>query len=298
MIESDAMLKIDNLEFDKICDIIPYLDQDGKPKEYLPQNRFSNNRNLKLHQYGQGPFCRFTINSSHSGRSGVYIIMIDKKISYVGECEDLFRRFSSGYGNISPRNCFQGGQPTNCRMNNQILQFYKAGSKIELYFIESTNRFQVEHDLISKYTPAWNKSSGKISFSGRSELLSSKTPIKPMTENNKTISVKILPGNFTTLTGRNFKVISITGNKITVKIDNSNLRYFHLNHLLLCLQWLKNGKIIRGIGGDSSISSLIGKDGILVKCELCDRNPTYIYGIISSLPNVNRSGRTLRFEKN
>jgi hypothetical protein len=65
----------------------------------------------------------------------------------------------------------------------------------------------------------------------------------------------------------------------------------------MCLQWLKDGKIIAGVGGDSSISSLIGKNGTLVKCELCDRNPTYIYGIISSMPNIKQTGRILRFEK-
>lgn len=296
MIESDIVL-INNHKFNKICDIIPYLDQTGRPREYLPCNRFTNKKNLKLHKYGQGPFCRFTIDSSYSGKSGVYVILIDKQLHYVGECVDLFRRFYSGYGNISPRNCFEGGQSTNCRINNKILQVYKTGSKIELYFIESNNRFQIERDLISKHAPAWNISSGNTSLSGRSELLSPKPPTKPMTESNNA-AVRILPGNYITLTGQNFKVISIAGNKITIKTDNSNSSSFHLNHLLLCLQWLKDGRVIQGIGGDHSISSLIGKDGTLVKCKTCDRNPTYIFGIISSMPNINRTGRTLRFNKN
>ena len=29
-------------------------------------------------------------------------------------------RYNNGYGRISPRNCFQGGQSTNCRVNNLI----------------------------------------------------------------------------------------------------------------------------------------------------------------------------------
>jgi len=296
--EFDNVLKIDNYEFEKICDIVPHLDQNGKPIEYFPQNDYENKNNLALHNYGNGPFCRFKIDSVNLGKTGVYVILVDKKIMYVGECEDLYSIYSVGYGNISPRNCFQGGQSTNCRINNLILKSYKAGSKIELYFIISENRFLVEHDMISRHVPAWNKTMGKISFSMGSGLLSKEPTTKLMSVSEDLQHRDVLIGRYKTMTGKSFDVISVTGNMITVKISNSKTRCFHLEHLLLCKKWLYEGKIIRGTAGDSSILSLIGKTGVLVKCELCDRNPAYIFGIISAMSNVKRDGRTLRYEKN
>jgi hypothetical protein len=38
---------------------------------------------------------------------------VDESKEYVGECRDLVKRFNSGYGQISPRNCFVGGRRTN-----------------------------------------------------------------------------------------------------------------------------------------------------------------------------------------
>lgn len=36
--------------------------------------------------------------------------------SYIGETDNLEKQFRQGYGNISPRNCFKGGQSTNYKM--------------------------------------------------------------------------------------------------------------------------------------------------------------------------------------
>lgn len=71
-------------------------------------------------------------------------------------------RFNMGYGHISPRNCYVGGQPTNCRINSLILETYKRGSHIELLFYETANRFNIESTLIKKLNPEWNKITGKL----------------------------------------------------------------------------------------------------------------------------------------
>ena len=42
-------------------------------------------------------------------------------------------RFKNGYGNISPRNVFYGGQSTNCKMN-YVLKKYNE--KIEIYYMK------------------------------------------------------------------------------------------------------------------------------------------------------------------
>ena len=148
--------------FRRVCEIIPELDENGVPIEYTPQSKYRHRTEIPLHEYGSSPFCRFKISKQYDGKSGVYIIEVDGKPKYVGECEDLGKRFNMGYGNISPRNCYKGGQATNCRINNLILQKYKSESKIEVFFLETTrNRSKIEKHLIQTLKPEWNKTSGK-----------------------------------------------------------------------------------------------------------------------------------------
>ncbi len=156
-------IKINGWKFDHISRIIPKTDSNGEPVEYFPQARYENKKNLPLNKYGKGPFCRFKIDRKYVGKSGVYIISINGHIQYVGECDDFHSRFYMGYGNISPRNCFEGGQPTNCRINSEILKCYKSGEDIQLYFFETGERYSIENSLITELNPPWNKTVGKPS---------------------------------------------------------------------------------------------------------------------------------------
>jgi len=153
--------KFDGLTFREVCEIVPELDGNGFPVEYMPQSKYKSRTEIPLHEYGFGPFCKFKIPEKYNGKTGVYIIEGDGESKYIGECEDLGMRFNMGYGNISPRNCYKGGQPTNCRINNLILQTYKSGSKIKLLFLETDNRFEIERYLIKRLNPEWNKTLGK-----------------------------------------------------------------------------------------------------------------------------------------
>jgi len=157
-----SLLKINNYQFNFVCKITPELDVNGNPKKFFPQERYDNKKNLKLNKYGIGPFCKFSIDRKYS-KTGVYVILVNNLIEYVGECDDLFNRFGMGYGNISPRNCFEGGQPTNCRINAKILSLLNSNHEIGLYFLETTQRFKIEHELIIANKPSWNKTSGKPS---------------------------------------------------------------------------------------------------------------------------------------
>jgi hypothetical protein len=151
-----------NYEFQLVCNIMPELGNNGVPIEYNPQSKYLNYRHLPLHAYGKGPFCRFGIpNFLH--KTGVYVVLVNEQPRYVVECEDLAKRWNMGYGNISPRNCFKGGQPTNCRINNLILASYKSNSEIKLLFHPTNNRFEIESLLIQELVPAWNRSRGKAS---------------------------------------------------------------------------------------------------------------------------------------
>jgi len=156
-------LKIQDHTFSYVCEIIPKLNSEGNVTEIFPQSKYENKKNLNLNKYGKGPFCKFTIDRKYSGKSGVYVILVNNEIQYVGECDDFFKRFGMGYGNISPRNCFEGGQLTNCRINADILSVFKLKKSIQLYFLETDDRFKIEHELIINLNPPWNKTSGKPS---------------------------------------------------------------------------------------------------------------------------------------
>jgi hypothetical protein len=137
--------------------IEPERDTGGVIKEFRPQERFANPAGLPLHDYGEGPFCVFRITAP-TGLAGVYAFVVDGDVRYLGECEDLRARFNAGYGNISPRNCFIGGQPTNCKINVIVLKEARASRRIDLYFCRTSlaERKSVEHELLSQFSPPWN----------------------------------------------------------------------------------------------------------------------------------------------
>lgn len=106
--------------------------------------------------------CRFTI--PWIPREGVYLIRVNGSVKYVGECANLGHRFNTGYGNISPRNCYVGGQPMNCRINHHIYEAAKDNSEIKLHFHETNGSFEVERQLIEKLKPEWNISRGEVNI--------------------------------------------------------------------------------------------------------------------------------------
>ncbi|ADL08669.1 GIY-YIG nuclease family protein [Thermosediminibacter oceani] len=152
---------IHQYKFEYVCDIIPETDDNGNIIEYYPQDLYKKKEFVQLNEYGKGPFCRFKIPTFWAKKEGVYCIFSDEQLVYVGECVDLSKRFNMGYGNISPRNCFKGGQPTNCKVNNFILNEIKQGKSVKLYFLETKERFEIEKELIEKFHPQWNSQSGK-----------------------------------------------------------------------------------------------------------------------------------------
>ena len=121
-----------------------------------PHLRYSNQRGLALHSYGAGPFCKFSISDSYH-RAGVYVLVVEGRAMYVGETEDLSRRYNSGYGTISPRNCYVGGQSTNCRINALILAATKSTAPVYLWFTPTAGYKQLEREMIQSLQPNWNR---------------------------------------------------------------------------------------------------------------------------------------------
>ena len=187
--------KVDNVlvcvfSFEHICDIEPEKEIEGNIKVYYPQSQYKNPNDLALHKYGIGPFCTFAIPRDLR-REGVYLIKIDADIKYVGECENLASRFNMGYGNISPRNCYAGGQTTNCRINNAIYNHSLNTNNIELYFYETTNRYEVEWELINTLNPPWNRSKGK-KVENRNSVDKSTIPSKQVSYKKSTCREEVL----------------------------------------------------------------------------------------------------------
>jgi len=76
---------------------------------------------------------------------------------YVGECANLSARFNTGYGNISPKNCFKGGQETNCRLNNLLYSAIVAGQRISLWFFQTADYKAMELALRDTLKLRWNR---------------------------------------------------------------------------------------------------------------------------------------------
>ena len=148
-------MRISGFEFDYVDRIEPLRDSDGSVRQFMPQNRYKNTQETPLNRYGVGPFCKFRI-SNRFQTSGVYVITLDDDIRYVGECANLSERFKTGYGNISPKNCFKGGQETNCRLNNLIYTAAAAEKQITLLFFQTADYKTMEAALRSVLDLAWN----------------------------------------------------------------------------------------------------------------------------------------------
>ena len=149
-------------QFELLGRVEPERDGGGAFVEFLPQDRYEKAETTQLHKYGAGPFCRFRIGRGRKD-AGLYVLTVDGKPAYAGECVDIGKRWgSNGYGGISPRNCFVGGQPTNCRVNAAVLQQAKAGRRIELWFSAFAGtreeRLRAETVLIQTLQPPWNRS--------------------------------------------------------------------------------------------------------------------------------------------
>ena len=139
----------------------------GHIGEFTSQSRYPDAETAPLHAYGAGPFCRFEI-AQRRNEAGLDILTLDGHPVYAGECENLAKRLGpSGYGAISSRSCFKGGQPANCRVNASVLSAARAGQVIDLWFrpmsCSVADRRGAETQQIRSLSPAWNKSKSATS---------------------------------------------------------------------------------------------------------------------------------------
>lgn len=158
-IYTPAPITLGDRTFKFVASLIPERDESGVIKELCPQVRYAKPKGSELHKHGHGPFCMFHITVP-KGMIGVYALVVDRCIHSIGACEDLGRLVNTGYGSISPANCFKGGQPTNCKLNQRVLAVSKAGGRVDQYFYPyarpKSDRHTLKKQLISEHLPSWN----------------------------------------------------------------------------------------------------------------------------------------------
>ena len=152
-------INLGKYEFHHIADLVPDND-DGIIKTYTPQEQYKGKNNLELLDEGVGEFCSFKLPNS-SDVPGVYAWVVDGDVIYIGETKKLKARFNSGYGKISPRNCYKGGQKTNCKMNKVVKDYYNNNKIIKIYFLQTNEYKAIEKVLITLLTPKYNEKGNK-----------------------------------------------------------------------------------------------------------------------------------------
>ena len=139
--------------------IEPERNADGSVRQFQPQQDYEKRDEIDLNAYGKGSFCGFRV-PAEINHAGVYLIVTNERLAYIGECQDFAQRFNAGYGQISPKNCYKGGQETNCRINQLILKCAESGWSIDIHFIETADpadRFALESAYIAAFSPPWNR---------------------------------------------------------------------------------------------------------------------------------------------
>ncbi|GAB4287552.1 MAG: hypothetical protein Kow0067_12640 [Coriobacteriia bacterium] len=144
------------MTFERVGAINPERDATGAIREFMPQSRYAKTDTTPLNPNGGGPFCRFSVGQGINA-AGVYVLTLDGAPVYAGKCENLAKRWGGmGYGAISPKNCFVGGQSTNCKINNRILRHAREGDSLELWFHPTADAAAAERALILDLRPGWN----------------------------------------------------------------------------------------------------------------------------------------------
>lgn len=148
-------IALEDVEFSFVEAVIPRCDAAGTILEFRPQSLYSGRDTALLHDHGHGAYCKFSITVPR-GLMGVYALVSEGTVLYIGECVDLAKRFNAGYGQISPRNTYKNGQPTNCKINQRVLEVAREGDRVSLYFHPTADRKAVEKRLVRALIPAWN----------------------------------------------------------------------------------------------------------------------------------------------
>ena len=111
-----------------------------------------------LNPYGDLIYSNFCIkNRDDYDLKGVYFYYVNDELKYIGRCKDsMKKRVNSGYGKVSPKNCFKDGQSTNCKVNSFVSK-YKDNIELKILVLDDDKEIErLEKELISEHKPMWN----------------------------------------------------------------------------------------------------------------------------------------------
>lgn len=228
--EINTAIELGGYSFSFVQQLSPILKPDGSPRIYMPQFLYQEKDKRPLHTYGNGPFCKFSISSEWSRVAGVYALIEDSQVLYIGQCADFAKRYNQGYGNISPRNCYVGGQPTNCKINALILEKHIEDCSISLYFHPTSDYDHVERLLISTYRPPYNRTIPLVTF--KKKQVPSKT--EPPSSVIRTILKKILNNTSEKSTKANHSPSTYTSPFESMTNKEKIIRFLQENHFAYC----------------------------------------------------------------
>ena len=113
-----------------------------------------------LHKFGTKKFCKFELtDNSVFQQHGLYLYFMKGEIKYIGRCLDNFKeRFNPGYGTITAKNCYKGGQSTNLHINS-LMNRWGDSVKICLcpLVVPADEIKCLETKMIAKVDPEWNR---------------------------------------------------------------------------------------------------------------------------------------------
>lgn len=153
--EFEQIIRFKSLRFSKAGTITLIKDKYGSLL-YSPQLRYKNYHNYAyLENIDETTcFCKFKMDLPDC--AGVYLWVVDNEIIYIGEAQNLRKRFNAGYGIISPRNCLKGGQSTNVRMNRVVLSCNQDGQTIDIYICITEDYKNIESYLLDNIKTKFN----------------------------------------------------------------------------------------------------------------------------------------------
>ena len=159
------MIILDGVPFNRVSGIDLMRGPDGEPVLTRPWQDHPNLRGRVLHRHGSGPFARLVLDVlPRSG--GVYAIAGDAGfVWYIGRArKSIAERWgSAGYRHINAAKCYQGGQPTTCKINGLITAAVTTGTALSLYaHLTDDDPAPLEARLINALHPPWN---GQVPFS-------------------------------------------------------------------------------------------------------------------------------------
>lgn len=150
-------MRLGDYDFAEACQIDAVRNPDGTVATYTAYERFANPRDLSLNPYGLGPFVRLRLSNRLSTVPGVYAVVRHGDVLYVGRTQNLAERWGRrNYAVIDPRNCYTGGQSTNCRINNLLGSELIDGGALALWVYETTDIETVETAVFRAIRPSWN----------------------------------------------------------------------------------------------------------------------------------------------